>query len=141
MEEKRIISCLALYKTKGNTVHIFLQKRADDAERAPGLFGFWGGGAEGNETPEETMLREIKEELDYAPKDYELFGLYELPQAIMSLFVEKVNDDFEKHIKISNKESGKWFSKDDYLKEKDLIVGDLAVLEELYEKLGDFKKF
>lgn len=137
MEEKRIIACLAPYKIKENTVYIFLQKRADDAKRAPGLFGFWGGGVEGSETPEEAMLREIKEELDYLPTRYDLFGLYEIPQQTMSLFVEKVDNDFEKKIDIFSKESAKWFSKKSYLDEKDLITGDLAILDELYEKLGD----
>ena len=32
-------------------------------ERLPNYFGFWGGGTENNETPEEALLREIKEEL------------------------------------------------------------------------------
>lgn len=61
--EKSKISILIPYKIIDNQIFVYLQKRSADAERLPNYFGFWGGGAENNETPEETLLREIREEM------------------------------------------------------------------------------
>lgn len=41
----------------------FLVIRRSDAVIAPGMIGFPGGGVEGQETEEETLIREIHEEL------------------------------------------------------------------------------
>jgi 8-oxo-dGTP diphosphatase len=138
-KNKRRISSLAPYKIENNSVFVFLQKRAKDASRYPGLFGFFGGGTEENETPEETLLREIKEELDFIPKNLKHFGKYDLPVTIMDLFVVKVDNNFENEIKISEGEYGKWFSKEDFEKERRFITGDLKILEELYEKLPKYE--
>jgi 8-oxo-dGTP pyrophosphatase MutT (NUDIX family) len=47
---KRKTSVLVPYKIKNDSVFIFLQKRSKDAQVAPGLFGFFGGGAEDGES-------------------------------------------------------------------------------------------
>jgi len=39
-------------------------------------WGFFGGGIEDNETPEETIFREIKEELNFDLKDFKYIGNY-----------------------------------------------------------------
>jgi mutator protein MutT len=138
MEEKRKVSVLVPYKVKNHSVSVFLQKRAEDASRAPGLFGFFGGGAENVETPEETLLREAKEELGFVPQGFRYFSTYNLSNAILSLFVILVDDNFEKQIRILEGDYGKWFDKDDFTREKDSITGFLPILDELYEKLNKF---
>jgi len=138
-EAKRKISTLAPYKIKDGSALIFLQKRSKDAGRYPGLFGFFGGGTEENETPEEALFREIKEELDFIPKNLKHFGKYDLPITIMDLFVSKVSDDFENEIIVSEGEYGRWFSEEDFEKERNFITGDLTILEELYEKLPKYE--
>ncbi len=135
MEDKRRVSALVPYKVENDLIFVFLQKRAKDAKEAPGLFGFFGGGTEGNETPEEALLREIKEELDFVPEDFSHFGKYELPKKVMDLFIIKVNNDFESKIGVLEGEYGRWFSEQDFMNEKNLITGNLAILEELYQKL------
>jgi 8-oxo-dGTP pyrophosphatase MutT (NUDIX family) len=135
---KRKISVLAPYKIENNSIFIFLQKRSKDAKRAPGFFGFFGGGAEENETPEETLLREIKEELNYDLKSFNFFNKYETENVIMNLYTLRVNDDFEKEIKILEGDYGKWFDAESSLKKKDVIMGDFFILEELYKKLLNY---
>jgi phosphoglycolate phosphatase len=44
---------------------ILLQHRSKDAERLPNYWGFFGGGINDNETPEEAVKREAVEELNY----------------------------------------------------------------------------
>lgn len=50
---------------------ILLMKRADD-----GTWGLPGGYADPNETPAETVIREVKEETDLSVRPVELVGLY-----------------------------------------------------------------
>ncbi len=39
-------------------------------------YGFWGGGIENGETPEETIKREIKEEMGFALKNFSYLGSF-----------------------------------------------------------------
>lgn len=133
--EKRKISAIAPYKIENDKIFIFLQKRDKNAKRHPGLFGFFGGGKENNETPKETLLREVKEELDFVPDNINYFGKYILPRTIVDMFTTKVGSNFENEIKILEGEYGKWFTKNDFENERDSITGDLKILEELYKKL------
>ncbi|OGE73612.1 MAG: hypothetical protein A3I07_03025 [Candidatus Doudnabacteria bacterium RIFCSPLOWO2_02_FULL_42_9] len=50
-----------LYNPK--TKSVLLQKRDMKAEFNPGLWSFFGGSSENNETPEQCLVRELKEEL------------------------------------------------------------------------------
>ena len=134
-KDKRKVSAIAPYKIEGGKVFIFLQKRDKDTKRDPGLFGFFGGGRENNETPEETLLREVKEELDFVPDNVNYFGKYILPKTIINIFTTKVDTNFENEIKILEGEYGKWFAENDFENEEDFISGDLKILEELYKKL------
>ncbi|MFH1089922.1 MAG: NUDIX domain-containing protein [Candidatus Uhrbacteria bacterium] len=51
---------------------ILLQHRAENAKRLPGYWGFFGGGIEAGETPEQAVRRETLEELNYSLKNPKL---------------------------------------------------------------------
>jgi len=55
-----------------NKNKILLQKRATNAKRFPNQWGLFGGGANQDEDPEETVRREIMEELDLKLQKIEL---------------------------------------------------------------------
>lgn len=133
---RRKISVLAPYKVEEGSVSIFLQKRSKDAKRAPGLFGFFGGGADEGETAEQALLREIKEELDIEIKDFSFFNRYETFYNLVSLFTMQVDDNFEKEVTVLEGDYGKWFDRDSFSKEGKIIEGDVPILEELYERLS-----
>ena len=135
MESKRIISVLAPYHINGNILLIFLQKRSKDMERLPNYFGFFGGGAEEGENPEETLKREIEEELNFIIKDHLFFKKYEFPRKIMSVYHLKVEDNFEKQIEIREGDYGKYFSKEEVLNEPKIIKGDKMILRDLFNEL------
>lgn len=58
----RNVSVLILY---GADKNILLQHRSKDAERLPDYWGFFGGGIEAGESPEQALKRELVEELLY----------------------------------------------------------------------------
>ena len=58
----RNVSIIILYDEKKR---MLLQHRDENAERLPGYWAFFGGGMNEGETPEQAVIRETKEELDY----------------------------------------------------------------------------
>jgi len=134
-EIKREVSVLAPYKKKDGQVYIFLQKRSKDVERYPGYFGFFGGGVEEGETIEEALLREIKEELDIVLDRFEYFDKYYLPKTIVDVFTTEVGDNFENEITVLEGDYGQWFNEDDFETQREIITGNLKILEDLYAKL------
>ena len=127
----RRASLLIPYLHRDNDVLVYLQKRADNAERHPGCFGLFGGGAEENETPEDALKREIKEELNFIPEGYKYLGRYDSERSRKDVFIIEVTEGFEKQITILEGDYGKWLSKDDLGKIK-IIESDRLILKEFY---------
>lgn len=50
---------------------VLLQKRTKDAPTLPDHWGFFGGGIKVNETPQQAVVRETKEELGYTLSNFE----------------------------------------------------------------------
>lgn len=51
---------------------ILLQHRSEDQKNLPGYWAFFGGHIEEEETPEQALLRESDEELEYKPEKHRL---------------------------------------------------------------------
>ncbi|OGF69621.1 hypothetical protein A3H65_03995 [Candidatus Giovannonibacteria bacterium RIFCSPLOWO2_02_FULL_45_14] len=56
---------------------ILLQKRDGNTAMFPNKWGFFGGGLEGNETPKEGLIRELKEEIGLTFREDELIPLWD----------------------------------------------------------------
>lgn len=119
------------YKICKGEFCFYIQKRSDTAKRAPGYFGFWGGGAEDNEEPEATLMREIKEELSVDLKDYTFFSRYEFYGSIKSVFFAEVGDDFENNIIIGEGEYGVWINENDIESDIKIINEDKLIIQNL----------
>lgn len=65
----------------------FLQRRAPGAKVLPGLWEFPGGKVEANETPAEALLRELREEIAWAPERTEPLAVerYSYPEFDLEL--------------------------------------------------------
>lgn len=130
------------YKKQGNNIIVYLQKRAKNIKRLPDYFGFWGGGIQKNETPEQGLLREVKEEMDYIPSGYNFFGKYifskkEKYYSEKFAFILEVGDNFENEIRILEGEYGKYFNEKEIEKELKLIEDDKVILCDIFKKLKE----
>ena len=66
---------------------VFLQLRDDNPEIVhPGVWGFFGGHIEANETPEIALIRELKEEIGFTPARVTYFRQQESERARRHIF-------------------------------------------------------
>ncbi len=135
MNNKRKVSILIPYIFKNNTISVYLQKRSKDAKRLPDCFGFFGGGIEENESPEQALRREMKEEINFVPEGYSYFKKYNFSASIKNFFILKVDKDFENKITVFEGEYGKWFTEPEVFNEPKLFDEDRLVLQEFFEFL------
>ena len=135
-EKRRVSELIPFYRENG-TIFIFFQKRSADAPRMPGMFGFFGGGAEENESPEETLVREISEELGITlnANEYDFFGKYEFHTWIAFIFFMKVSKEFADRVTIFEGECGVWFSEDDIVREEKFIDEDRIMLKDFFQHI------
>lgn len=73
----RRVSILVPYNSNKE---ILLQHRTKDAPHYPDYWGFFGGDIDGDETPEEALIREAKEELGLDIVEIKLFKRYEIEE-------------------------------------------------------------
>lgn len=137
MSAKRRVSIFIPLKKKENSISIFLQKRSEDAERLPGYFGFWGGGCEADESFEQGLIREVKEELGVVVKETEVefFNHYEFLRTLANVYIYYPTETWEDTIKIGEGEFGKWFSPEETYAASDIIFSDKAIINDLEIKL------
>jgi 8-oxo-dGTP diphosphatase len=109
---------------------ILLQHRAKDAERLPDFWGFFGGGIEKGETPEQALIRESQEELDYTPRKPRLLIIqnfeHQNDKNIKYVFVEEFDNKIELHQ--SEGQAMAWFSLEE-TKTLKMIDHDRAVIK------------
>lgn len=124
----RNISVLVLYNEQHQ---ILLQHRSEDAVRLPNYWAFFGGGIKQHETPEQTVTREILEELEYPVINPQLVFTQKFlskgDENTKYVFVEKYNDT---HPLVQHEGQGmRWLGFEDL---KDLLIVDhdrIALLE------------
>ncbi|MDD3006610.1 MAG: NUDIX hydrolase [Candidatus Pacebacteria bacterium] len=135
-KNKRITAHLIPYKIIDGHFFIYLQKRSNDAEREPGWFTIFGGGVEGEESPETAMLREIKEELNFIPTSYSFLGKYSDNYSISHYYISEVYNDFEYEIKIGEGEYGKFFSEEEIENEHKLTENNKQIIKDLISHIS-----
>jgi len=129
---KRNVSLLLLFDKEKR---ILLQHRTSDAKRLPDFWGFFGGGIEEGETPEQALARESKEELDFTPQTPHLIMTQEFEykniKAKKYVYMEEYNDS----IKLTQREGQAmdWFDIEDMKKLK-MVDHDREVIEYIKDK-------
>ena len=135
--EKRHNSMLIPYYFKDENLYVFLQRRSDDAPRNPNILGGFGGGLEGNENNEEALLREMKEELEYSPKNHSLLGTFKTDHSVSNYYVEKVNENFKGSIVVNEGKGGEWHEAIEVIKRDDISPNTKKVVQTMILEVKD----
>jgi len=123
-----------LFNTNGT---ILIQDRKTHSKHGE-EYGFFGGKIEEDETPEQALKRELKEELNINIKDFKLFKHY-------SQLIPEINRDVErwmylspipdlKKLKVSEGKLALMKFIDSF--KLKMIPGDIELLKEIYESLN-----
>ena len=134
-ENKRDHAVLVPYYIKDGKMFVYLQRRDKDAKALPDYFGLWGGKIEDDETVEEALEREIKEELNIEVKNYSHFAHYEFYGSSRDVFIKKVDEDFDSKVEILEGQYGKFFTEVEVINEEKILDEDRVVLRNLFGKI------
>ena len=114
---------------------VLLMRRTDDAPTNPGLWGFFGGKIEDDETPETAVKREAQEELKINLKNVKLFKTYkqedQYGKQIRHVFIGQLNHSLDE-LRVNQNEGQdlNLFSLDD-LNNVKISINDLAILTDV----------
>lgn len=124
---KRNVAVIILYDKNKK---ILLQHRAEDAERLPSYWGFFGGGIEADEIPLEAVKRETMEELNYELKNPKLIMTQQFigkhNKGIKYVFAEEY--DVNKKLTLGEGQGMKWYLFSELVGLK-IVDHDLEVLK------------
>lgn len=134
---KREVAALIPYRVTRNVTEIYLQKRTEDAPTNPGCFGLFGGGIEQGESPEMALVREVREELNYALPSFELFNVYDFPDHIFWVYGQEVDDLFENMITVLEGQYGQWFTKTQMEVEEKINPFNRIIYQDVFRRLGE----
>lgn len=95
---------------------LIFQHRDKDKIWNPNAWGFFGGKKEKNETIEECLIRETKEELNHTLNDFKLIktDIYENTECYF--FISKIEESDKKKLRLLEGDDWGWFSIDEALK-------------------------
>jgi 8-oxo-dGTP diphosphatase len=127
-------------KRKGTSIIFVNDKRQillflrDDKPGLPyrNMWDIPGGHVEDGETPEQCIVREMKEEMDLALNSFELFSVMEFDDRIEYTFWKKANFDIEK-INLNEGQQLKWFTEVE-AKSTKLAYGFNEIVDDFFKK-------
>jgi len=125
----RRVSVIIFYDAKKR---ILVQDRTGISKRGE-KWAFFGGHIEEGETPEQAVVRETKEELDFDLKEYRFIGMYDLSgdghKVHAYVFISPLKDNLKK---FAQKEGiGMKLVSADEAKKIGMIPGDEMVVDEV----------
>ena len=91
-----------------------------------------GGHVETDESPENCIVREMKEEMDLVLDEFELFSKIEFEDRIEYTFWTRADLDIDE-IKLTEGQQLKWFTRDE-AKQTQLAYGFNEIVEKFYSK-------
>ncbi len=98
----------------------------------PNMWDVPGGHVEPDETPEASIIREMKEEMELELKDFSLFSIMEFPDRIEYTFWKKSNLDIEQ-ITLHEGQCLKWFDQNE-VERTELALGFNEILRSFFSE-------
>lgn len=98
----------------------------------PNMWDIPGGHVEEGETPEQCIVREMKEEMDMDLEGFHLFSVREFPDRTEYTFWKKAYLDIER-IRMTEGQGLKWFTEEE-VKGTDLACGFNGIVEDFFGK-------
>jgi 8-oxo-dGTP diphosphatase len=123
--------CSIVFINDKNQVLLFLR---DDKPGIPypNMWDVPGGHVEKDETPEQCIVREMKEEMGLDIKGFQLFSVYDFADRIEHVYWQRANLDINK-IRLTEGQCLRWFSVDEAKKTK-LACGFNKIIEDFFQK-------
>lgn len=120
-----------IFINKNKEVLLFLRDNKPDIPD-PNKWDLFGGFGEKGETPEETIIREIKEEIELDLKDFKIFKVFDWDKKQQTVFYKEL-DINTKNIVLHEGQEVKYFNKDE-LGKMDLANTSNIVIREFFKK-------
>jgi len=105
---------------------------AEQAIAYPNMWDIPGGHVENGETPEQCIIREMKEEMDLDLDDFHLFSVMKFADRREYTFWKKANLDIHQ-IRLTEGQRLKWFTENE-AKTTELACGFNEILENFFQK-------
>lgn len=99
----------------------------------PNMWDIPGGHVEEGETPEQCIVREMKEEMDLDLKGFQPFCIMELKDRTEYTFWKKANLDIDK-IQLKEGQRLKWFTENEAIN-TELACGFNHIIEDFFKKV------
>lgn len=97
----------------------------------PNMWDVPGGHVDDGETPEQCIVREMKEEMELDLEDFHLFSVMEFTDRIEYTFWKKANLDIEK-INLHEGQKLKWFTESE-IRKTTLAYGFNEILDDFFK--------
>ena len=123
--------CSIIFVNDQKQVLLFLRDNIPDIPY-PNMWDIPGGHVENGETPEQCIIREMKEEMDLDLDGFRLFTVKEFPDRREYTFWKKANLDIGR-IRLTEGQRLKWFTEDE-AKRTELACGFNEIIEEFFRK-------
>ena len=107
----RITACSAII-VRDDDDKVFIARRATSKQSLPGHWETIGGGVEPGETPEECIVRELREELRITPNAVRQFGDYVLDGNVCRVFIVALEKNEPRPTAADFDDAG-WFTRDE----------------------------
>ena len=98
----------------------------------PNMWDIPGGHVEDGETPEQCIVREMKEEMDLNLEEFQLLSVIEFTDRVEYTFWKKANLDIEK-INLNEGQQLKWFTEFE-AKNTKLAYGFNEIIDDFFKK-------
>jgi 8-oxo-dGTP diphosphatase len=122
--------CSIIFFNDKNEVLLFLR---DDKPNipCPGMWDVPGGHVEDNETPEQAIVREMKEEIGLELDEFQLFSEVEFPERIEYTYWTNANLDITR-INLTEGQALGWFSEQE-IQNTELAFGFNKILTKFFK--------